>query len=77
MVGLAAIYWAYGGQEIICLFCFQKKLVRSYAEIMCLLACLFLLIGRDSRKALEGEYIRKEAGLNFHSSSIMKAAGWR
>jgi hypothetical protein len=67
MVGLAAIYWTYGGQEIICLFCFQKKLVRSSAEIMCLLASLFLLIGRDSRKALEGADIRKELVLSFHT----------
>jgi len=69
MVGLAAIYWAYCRQKIICLFCFQKKLVRSSAEIMCLLACLFLLIGRDSRKVLEGADIQKEAVLSFHTQA--------
>lgn len=53
MVGLATIYRAHDGQEIICLFCFQK-LFRSSAEIVCLLACLFLLIGRESRNELEG-----------------------
>jgi hypothetical protein len=48
-------------------------LVGSSAEIMCLFACLFLLIERDSRKVLEGADIQKEAVLSFHT----RAAGWR
>jgi hypothetical protein len=73
MVELDAIYLGYGEQEIICLFCFPKKLVRSSAETMCLLACLFLLIGRDSRKVLEGADNRKEGVLQ---NIVVFASRW-